>query len=392
MNILFLASWYPTPTNPHFAPFIKEHAKAIKTTENQLVVVAFVVHRSKLFFKKKINDFIDENGIKTVTIEIFTRFRDIVYHAVPLQNFILKNIVKKRLLPDFQIDIIHSNVVFPAGVLGNYLAKYFKKPHIITEHWSGIEKYLKKPIINCWIKKSYKNADAILPVSNFLKNNILRLIPDLNRHCGLDPQSPEFHVIGNIIHDKIFFYKEKIKNYENVKLCAIATWNKFKHTAKQPELFIEGIGNLPKDFKSKIELTIIGGGNMLEEMKQMCERQGINAIFKGALPKNIIAEILQNSDFFVHATNFETFGVVVAEALMTGTPVICSNTTALPELVNETNGILCENTIENWTEAIEKAFSQNFDNQQIANSMRGKFDYFSIGKKFDEVYQLITKH
>ena len=382
MNILFLTCWYPTTTNPHFAPFVKEHANAIKSTDNQLIVLALTVHRDNCFFKIKKNDFIDENGIKTIIFEIFTRFSDIVYYAIPLQIFLLKKIIKKRILPDFQIDIIHSNVVFPAGIWGNSLAKYLKKPHIITEHWSGIEKFLKKPVLSSLAKTAYKRANAILPVSVFLKNNILCLIPDL--------QENKFFVIGNVIDDKMFAYKEKNSNHENVKLCAIATWNRFKHTAKQPQLFINAIGNLPDVQKNKVELTIIGGGNMLNEMKQLSENQKINAVFKGALPKSEVAKILQKSDFFIHATNFETFGVVVAEALMTGTPVICSNTAALPELVNSENGILCENTVEKWTEAITKLFSQNFDNQHIANSMCGKFDYFSIGEKINCVYKTIS--
>lgn len=55
------------------------------------------------------------------------------------------------------------------------------------------------------------------------------------------------------------------------------------------------------------------------------------------------------ADVFINMSKEETFGKVSAEALMCGTPVVCFNTTANPELVGENCGYVCEtNSVEDF--------------------------------------------
>ena len=80
---------------------------------------------------------------------------------------------------------------------------------------------------------------------------------------------------------------------------------------------------------------------------------------------------------------------MVAEALSTGTPVIASNVGALPELVNETNGILVENTVQEWEKAISSAMKISFNHLAISESGKNKFSKESISKQFAELYKSI---
>lgn len=377
MNILFLSSWYPTVNNPSFGVFVKEHAAAIHTTGNNLVVLALVVQKSKKIFSVSYSEKIDENGVRTVTAEVYTRFFDIVHHAVPIQYWYMKKIYEKCVAPNFNPDIIHANVIFPCGIMGYWFSQNLKKPLFITEHWTRVARFAKQPFLSRWGKAAYKHAAAIMPVSRYLQSNIQTAF-------GIDAQ--KFYPVGNIIDTDKFQYKSKEKADDVIKLCSIATWNKMKTPAKQPELLIKAIGLLPENMRQKIYLTMVGGGDKLDELKALCALTGVNTEFTGYLPKEKIAHILQESHFFVHPTLIETFGVVIAEALSTGTPVICSNVGALPELVNETNGVLCENTLEDWVEAIKKAFSVNFDNKKIAEDVNNKYSKETIGKEIYTVY------
>lgn len=378
MKVLFLSSWYPSAENPAFGVFVKEHAKAIQTTSAEIVVVAILVFRSRDFLKKNVLDSVDESGIRTVKIILHTRFRDFIYHFIPLQKRIVYRYVKKHILADFTPDFIHSNVVFPAGMIGDFISRKIKKPHIITEHWSKIPGILSKPFLSSLAIKSYQNAVAILPVSEFLKSNILNLLPDL---------SPEkLHVIPNIIDRKTFSFEEK-QNSDEIRFCALATWSTKRNPDKLPELFIEALNSFHQKTGRKILLTILGGGNRLDELKALASKQSYPVEFTGPVPKPEIALQMQKTHYFVHASTIETFGVVIAEALMTGTPVICSNVAALPELVNESNGVLCENTVESWVAGIEKAVMTTFDNKKISETVRDKFSYLAVGQKIEDVYK-----
>lgn len=383
MNILFLTSWYPTSNNPNFGIFIKEHAHAISSAGNNVVVLAIVATRSNTIWSKAVTDSSDENGVRTITIELKSRFRDIVYHAIPIQYYIAKNAAKKLIANGFEPEIIHSNVIFPAGIIGNWLADRLKKPHIISEHWSRIKGFLSKPIFGRLAIKSYQNAARILPVSFFLKKRMLDLMPTLD--------SSRFRIVGNVIDSNIFNYKDKNSSSETLHFCAVATWANKKVPDKIPELFIEALAQLQIEIKKSIQLTMVGGGDKIPEFETLCSSKGLNAQFVGIRTKNEIADYLQESDYFVHASTIETFGVVVAEALLCGTPVICSNVGALPEIINESNGVLCENTVENWMVGIKKAIETNFQKNEIASDFKQKFSTLQIGEEITSVYNDVYK-
>lgn len=57
---------------------------------------------------------------------------------------------------------------------------------------------------------------------------------------------------------------------------------------------------------------MIGGGDRLNDLKELCSKNELEAYFTGYIPKKLIAEHLQQADYFVHASTIETFGVVVA--------------------------------------------------------------------------------
>ena len=379
MNILFLSSWYPTNSNPNFGIFVKEHAHAIQTTENNIVVLAIVIHRSKKICSVATSESVSNSGVRTVLIEINTCFRDLFYHAVPLQYYFVKKVFRKQICSSFIPDIIHSNVIFPAGIIGHWLAKYQKKPHIITEHWTRVRNFAQIPILSYWGKKAYQHAARILPVSRFLQLEIMNSFSIENEN--------KFKIIGNVVDSDTFSYKEKESNPKELKLCAIATWAHLKHPAKQPELLINALSLLQTEINQSISLTMVGGGDKVDELKELCRTKAVKAEFTGYLDKSEIVKKLQDSDFFVHATTIETFGVVVAEALLTGTPVICSNVSALTELISESNGELCENSVEDWVRGLKKAINTNYDKKQIALDIKQKYEKVTIGKLINSVYQ-----
>jgi glycosyltransferase involved in cell wall biosynthesis len=378
MKILFISSWYPTPKNTNFGVFIKEHAHAIKNSGNEIVVLALVIHKSPAVYSTKLTDSLDEAGVRTVILEINTHYRDLIYHLVPFQSYLVKRLFKKNISSTFNPDIIHSNVIFPAGMIGDSLALSLKKPHIITEHWSRIKGLLDKPILSKMAIRAYERADRILPVSEFLRKSMLSILPSVD--------TSKYRIVGNVIDSKLFYYKEKDLLEECIRFCGVATWMNKKIPDKMPEMFIEALALLQKELKQKIVLTLIGGGDKVEELRQLCADRDIKAKLPGYQTKTEIARCLQSVDFFVHASTIETFGVVTAEALFCGTPVICSNVGALPELINDSNGILCENNVESWLKAIKRALSTTYNHNSIAEDIKTEFDLSAIGQKINSVY------
>ena len=90
----------------------------------------------------------------------------------------------------------------------------------------------------------------------------------------------------------------------------------------------------------------------------------------------------------LHASEVETFSIVVAEAIATGTPVLASNVGALSELINESNGILVNNTLNEWVDGLIKLTNTNFDNEQVSRNGAKRFDITEVGTAFNTVYGL----
>ena len=62
--------------------------------------------------------------------------------------------------------------------------------------------------------------------------------------------------------------------------------------------------------------------------------------FAGELDAAALAALYDTADLFVHATLHETYGMVVAEALARGLPVVSTATGAIPDLVGADAGLL----------------------------------------------------
>lgn len=378
MNVLFLSSWYPTAENPNFGIFVKEHAKAIHVAGNNIVVLAVVTQKSGSFYNSEIIEFVDENGVRTVQIILSSRYSDLLNYLVPLQFYLLRKTYTQKLANDFIPNIVHSNVIFSAGILGNKLSKQLGVHHVITEHWSRIQGLLKKPILSVLGLRAYTQADRILPVSLFLQTRMMSILPQIDKS--------KFTVVGNVVDSKTFFYQPKSFNPNELSFCAIATWANKKIPDKMPELFIEALSLIQQNVNKRIVLTMIGGGDKVSELMLLCENKGVNCKFTGYIDKPQIAEYLQKANFFLHSSTVETFGIVAAESLLCGTPVICSNVGALPELINNTNGVLCDNDINSWINAINKALNTTYIHSDISLDIENKFSPLSVGNDINNVY------
>jgi len=93
---------------------------------------------------------------------------------------------------------------------------------------------------------------------------------------------------------------------------------------------------------------------------------------------------------FVVFSDTETFSCVTAEALCTGLPVIASRAGALPELVDEKNGILVpakdKKALRSAMEQVFREFRQ-FDANQISTNAREKFNYSTVAALFNSHYE-----
>ena len=277
MKILFISCWYPAKDDQTNGIYIREHARAIKASGKEIVVIALRISNGNSFFTRKIELFTDESELETHLIHVNSVFWKWLYSIPYFSHRFISNYFSKEIAPKFSPDIIHSNILYPCAIAGDKLARKLKKKHVITEHWSGVEKFMKKNIFRSRGKRAYHNASAISVVSKFLEHSVLP-------YCN-DPKRVQ--IIPNVVDPSVFFFGDK-RESNCVTLTAIATWNRFK----MPHLFTEALFIISKDLGKKIILNFIGEGEYLEKIKMsnFTKEENFTINYLGILDRKKVAE------------------------------------------------------------------------------------------------------
>lgn len=380
LNVLSICSWYPNHTHPTLGNFVQKHAEAAALYNDVSVLSIFSSNKvKKLTIEEtttgKVNEFTvyyakavryGKLGNKIIN---FVRHRNAFFSAYKL---ILNKIGKP--------DIVHLNIVFPLGIWALWLKKRRQIPYVITENSSGFHigsdhSYPFSVLFLC--KTILKNASYILPVSQNLKENLQQL-----------SQNSRFQIISNVVDETTFSIGKKATT-ERKKLIHISTGiDSIKNLTGMIH-----VANQLSTQRNDFQLDIVSDGDT-NYAKELVKKLGCgNCIsFHSTKTTKEIAEMLQYSDALLMFSNYENFPCVIAEAFMSGLPVISSNVNGIPEHVQPQNGLLVNPRAEDeLKKAIEDFLDDKvtFDADDIREYAIKHFSYTSVGKSFDTIYHRV---
>ena len=104
---------------------------------------------------------------------------------------------------------------------------------------------------------------------------------------------------------------------------------------------------------------VIGDGPERRALVNRAEQAQLNVVFHGTLPHDQAMQCLAGSDMLLHPSSYETFGIVLAEAMAVGVPVIATRCGAPETIVSEETGILVSvDSIGELTQSISNILLQ----------------------------------
>jgi glycosyltransferase involved in cell wall biosynthesis len=260
----------------------------------------------------------------------------------------------------------------------------FKKragiPFLITEHWSGHlnGQFNKKNFIDKWMyRRVLKKAAAISTVSKALKYNF-------KLNTGTDST-----VIPNYIERASISATKKQK--ESIEILSVGD---IHDPTKNFSGLIQAFERAQQENKQLV-LTIVGDGPDRQKIENLAYKSAIPAAsiqFKGRLPHHQVLKEIMQCDFYICNSNYETFGMTVAEALYAGKPVICTRCGGPEEFMTDENGLLIDpNAPKQLTATILKMANEFkfYETTKLAQPIENQFGQMAVRKAWKQFY---SKH
>ncbi len=172
---------------------------------------------------------------------------------------------------------------------------------------------------------------------------------------GQEPGS--YYIVPNYINHELFQYIRKNADQRKKVLLIKSHHTRMYGNDISAEAIIE-LSN--RECFSDMEFMLCGDGKLFDEnMEALVEKQFPNVhIYRGFLSQEEIALRHREYGVFLCPTRQDTQGVSMGEAMCSGMAVITNRVAAVPEYIDDTSGILCENeNVVEMADAMETLYN-----------------------------------
>lgn len=367
MRVLIIGRGYPANRDFMYGIFEYQQAKVLSNFVN-VIYLALDFRMRANGRKYGLTRHVENNGKLAVVRVGFPCGRLPYYIHDRICVLIVKKLFRYIEKKYGVIDLIHVHFTEVAYITLKALENEKDIPIIITEHSSKVYDKNLREAEKRRIKYVYENVNRVVAVSNALKNHIFEKY-GMNAIC---------------IHNMVDVEKFKFEKCQK-KNIIVSVGNLVK--IKRMDFLIKCFS----DIRSKVSqnLIIIGDGPEKENLYRIIREEKLEGRVKLVGQKNQeeIRNYLNESDFFVSASEHETFGVACLEALASGIPVVATNSGGPRDYINDRNGIISSDL--EMADAI-KYMCENFgryDGEFISKDIEKKFSKNSIAKEIIEVYK-----
>ena len=310
MHILILSSWYPSQSKPFLGNFIKRQAELLAQMHKVTVINTLSDTEVQLTRQD-----ITSNGNYT---EISVRFPDRknIFARKRKEYVAFKQALESIERPD----IIHAHILFNKGWQFKIAKQRFQCPLVLTDqasYYNSPASGIQGKYQQLFLRRFTSVPDIFIAVSEFL-------VKDIRKYFRLVP----IRVIPNHVDYELFTPKNASSSGQFQFLHISTLDERFK----DPKTLLNGVKELKKR-RTDFSLTIVSD-EPVDKWKGYAEQLGITdqVNFKGPMNWQEVAKTYSEHDAFILSSVYETFSIVIAEALATGIPVISTKVGIAAEL------------------------------------------------------------
>ncbi|NHN53136.1 glycosyltransferase family 4 protein [Providencia rettgeri] len=231
---------------------------------------------------------------------------------------------------------------------------------------------LKNFLLKTLFKLSFKKLKLFIAINEQAKSNLLYFFPKYKKS----------QVIYNGVPEMVI-EKKKNNNFTVGRICRLLP-------DKNVKLAIDSMKNI-----NKASLIIAGEGPEKNKLEEHANRSKIDVTFLGHCNA---ADFFSKIDVMLLTTPSNSDGdatpLVILESMSAGIPVISTKVGGVPELIEHmVTGILCEDTPESFSNAINLLLHDEMLYQTISHNSRNAYiERFSSNITFEQTLSAINKH
>ncbi len=247
-----------------------------------------------------------------------------------------------------KVDILHCHGVASMAILSLTAARAMEIPHLLTFHTMANEavKYYSflpmredvlVPSVWIYLRNMMSRPEVVIAPSAPIKEELLA--NGVRMHaCEVVPTGVDLTRFSPKSYDRGFLERFGLDGHR------VALHVGRLSMEKRLDIVLKAMVRLRKE-EPDLRLLVAGKGPAYDHYRAMAQRLGVSdrVVFAGFLPDEDLPKAYATADMLVLASTFETQGLVVLEALASGTPVAGIRCRAIPEFITEgKNGCLFE--------------------------------------------------
>ncbi len=292
-----------------------------------------------------------------------------------------------RVLDEVDFDIVHSHDPFSIGLFGLNVARRHRVPYVHTYHtlypeyvhyiW---ETRLTRKLAEVLSREFCDACDSIIAPSSKVEGylydwgvrrriEVISTGVDIDRYANPDPArvvalKERLAIPAN---DKVLMFMGRLGREKNVELLLHALWH----------------SRLPS-----VRLLVCGDGPYRGELEALSRELGIESqvTFAGYMqgPDSVAAYHL--ADAFAFASTTETQGLVIAEAMAAGLPIVAVRDPATCDFVtHERNGLITPHRAESIASAFDQLLADDAKLRQYSQNASEAVEAFSIARQAERL-------
>ena len=290
-----------------------------------------------------------------------------------------------------RLDVLHAHSPFVTGWMSVRYARRLRIPLVYTYH-TRLEEYAHYVPFDAnatrraasTLTRNFANlADAVIVPTPAMRERLLEL--DVTSRVEVIPSGIDLHAFGSGTRNAALRKKLGVRGEERL-LLVVSRLAKEKNI----DVLIDAFSRT----RVPARLAIAGDGPENDALQALARELHVadRVSFLGSVDRAQLPELYASADAFVFASVTETQGLVLAEAMAAGTPVIAADAPQAREVVDGA-GVLVAPAAAAFARAMDEVRAQpSLEQAALAKRAAARFGIEEQARRVAAVYESLRTH